>query len=125
MALIQEPSLVVDCVSGLDEVPDNVIYDLHTGKVRSCIYVKKGLHHTLLNFCSRNLAAIRLKFLNGGSSKELIFVSAYLSGDTLKPPLADEMENLVRSCEAPSLQKSKKKRSDTSVEMRISTQATN
>jgi hypothetical protein len=80
VALIQEPWLVNRQVAGLGEAKSKFMYDLQSRNARSCIFVKNGQHAlTLLNFCCRDLAIIKLKYHVAGANKDLVLVSAYLT----------------------------------------------
>jgi hypothetical protein len=89
MALIQEPWIVKGQVVSLREARGKLIYGLQSGNVRSCIFVKKKQRAlTLLDFCCRDLAAIRLKYHVVVADKDLVLAFAYL------PPPSEELEQL-------------------------------
>ena len=53
----------------------------------------------LLGFCSRDLAAVLIKYTEDGAERWLVVCSAYLSYDSEDPPPSRELEELVQYCE--------------------------
>jgi hypothetical protein len=56
--------------------------------LRSCIYVRNHIALPLLEFCSRDVAMVRILYSTEGNQRELIVTAAYLRYDSDKPPPA-------------------------------------
>jgi hypothetical protein len=97
VALIQEPWTC----KGLKEAGGELIYSRSTLTPRTCILIKKGFQILLLmNHCSRDLMAVKIKTSSGGGPREIILGSAYLPYDDAESPPSWELEKLVMSCRA-------------------------
>jgi hypothetical protein len=67
VALIQEPWICRGPIRSLKEVGGELIYSRSTLNPRTCTLIKKGLRILpLMNHCSRDLTAVRIKTSSGG-----------------------------------------------------------
>lgn len=98
LALIQEPWLHQGRVAGLGDSKGTLVYCNSLRNVRTCILVRRGVDFlTLHEFCSRNLTAISITWMNKGRKHSSIIGSVYLPFDSRDPPPSRELELLVES----------------------------
>jgi hypothetical protein len=77
VALIQEPWIYKGEIKVLKEVGGELIYSRSIQNPRICILVKKGFQILLLiNHCSRDLTAVKIKSLSEEGPREIILGSA-------------------------------------------------
>ena len=96
VALIQEPWIYKGEIKGLKEVGGELIYSRSTQHPRTCILVKKSFHILpLMQHCSRDLTAVKIKTSTDGGPMEIIPGSAYFPYNDDKPPPPEELEKLV------------------------------
>ena len=101
VALIQEPWTHKGEIKGLKEVGGELIYGRSIPHRRTCILVKKGFQILpLVQHCSRDLTAVKIKTSRGGGPREIILGSAYLPYDDVEPPPPRELEKLMTGCRA-------------------------
>jgi len=95
VALIQEPWIYKGDIRGLKKVGGELIYSRYTQNPRTCILVKKGFQILrLMNYCSRDLTAVKIKSSNADGPREILG-PAYLPYDDVEHPPTKEMERLV------------------------------
>jgi hypothetical protein len=76
VALIQEPWTYKGAIRGLKEVGGELIYSRSTLTPRTCILIKKGFQILpLMNHCSRDLTAVKIKTSIDGGPREIILGS--------------------------------------------------
>ena len=86
VAFIQEPWTYKGEIKGLKEVGGELIYSRSIPHPRTCILVKKGFSIlSMMHHCSRDLTAVKIKTSGGGGPREIVFGSAYLAYDDVKP----------------------------------------
>jgi hypothetical protein len=67
--------------------------------LRSCIYVRNHINILpLLQFCSRDVATVRILYSSEGNHRELIVISAYLPYDLDEPPPSKELTEVIDYC---------------------------
>jgi len=101
VALIQEPWTYKGAIKGLKEVGGELIHSRSILTPRTCILIKKGSQILpLMNHCSRDLTAVKIKTSIDGGPREIILGSAYLPYDDAEPPPPWQVDKLVMSCRA-------------------------
>jgi hypothetical protein len=96
VALIEEPWTYRGEIKRLKEVGGELIYSRSTQNPRTCIYGKKGFRILpLIEYCSRDLAAVKIKSSNGERQREIILGWAYLTYDDVESPSTRELDRLV------------------------------
>ena len=93
VALIQEPWTYKGAIRVLKEVGGELIYSRSTQNPRACILIKKGFQILpLMDHCSRDLTAVKIKTSSGKGPREIILGSAYLPYDDVELPPPRELE---------------------------------
>jgi hypothetical protein len=101
VAFIQEPWTYKGAIRGLREVGGELIHSRSAQNPRTCILIKKDYQILpLMNHCSRDITAMKIKTSGGSGPREIILGSAYLPYDDAEPPTPWELERLVMSCRA-------------------------
>lgn len=105
VALIQEPWVYKGKIRGLSGIGGELIYSRSADVPRTCIIVKRNIKTLpLINHCSRDLTTVKMKIIDGGGVKQIVFGSAYLPYDDPEQPPSRELEQLVRDCRKNGLQ---------------------
>jgi hypothetical protein len=82
-------------IKGLKEVCGELIYSRSNQNPRTCILVKKDFRILpLMQYCFRDLTAVKLRTSCGNGPREIIL------GSDLEPPPPRELERLVSGCRA-------------------------
>ena len=105
IALIQEPWVCGDRIRGLCNIRGTLFSAGPFIAPRSCIFVRNTVHAFLLSeLCSRDVTTVRVTYIRGGSKRELIVTSAYLSYDSDKPHLSQGLREVIVYCNRNKLQ---------------------
>jgi hypothetical protein len=105
LALIQEPWLHHGRVAGLRDTLGELVYCTSLRDARTCIVVRKGINFITLNeFCTRDLTTVRFTWKYKGRKRCAIASSVYLPFDSRELPPSRDLELLVESTGAGSLQ---------------------
>ena len=97
LVLIQEPWASKGRIHGLGNLGGKLIFDKNSERARACIYVSNNLLHLpLLEFCSRDIAATKIKIPMGNKNTEVVIASVYLPFDLPLP--TPEVEQLTNYC---------------------------
>ena len=98
LALIQEPWIRDGEIRGLGG--GGRLFCGPVDSPRTCILVK-GLEAEILpDHCSRDLKAIRIRFILRGVARWLVVGSAYFPYDSEGPPPPEEVKKLIAECES-------------------------
>jgi len=98
LAVIQEPWIVQNRVSGLGNLTGNLFSNPKNSKARTCIYAPANLHGIILpQFCNGDLTVIGIRDENDG---ETLVASCYLPYDSPSPPPGETLVEVVSYCEA-------------------------
>ncbi|KAI5735212.1 hypothetical protein M8J77_015582 [Diaphorina citri] len=98
VVLIQEPWCVNGKVCGLNDTGGTLVY--HKGSSenpRTCLLINKKHNFLLLQeHTSRDLVAVKLQYISGGSRLETVIGSAYFPGNDTHPPPPVEVDALIQ-----------------------------
>lgn len=79
VALIQEPRCYNGIIRGLKEAGEELIYNRTTKTPRTCIIIKNNTKILpLINLCSRDLTAVKIKSSSKEGPREIVLGSTYL-----------------------------------------------
>jgi len=99
IALIQEPLVYGDTLSGLCNRRGTLFSAGPCIAPRSCIFVRNTFHTFLLSeLCFRDVTWVRVTCTSEGSNCKLIVTAAYLCCGSDIPPLTDRLRDAIDSC---------------------------
>ncbi|MCP3661285.1 MAG: hypothetical protein GY696_02130 [Gammaproteobacteria bacterium] len=101
VALIQEPWIVYNKVSGLRLAGGTLHWDTTCLSPRACIATSRNLDASLLpQLSSRDTVAVRIECSVAGVQRSIVFASVYLPYDSVTPPPSLQMERIVSFCQS-------------------------